>query len=185
MSASQHHLHDHELQALLDKTLSDAEAKRISDHLSLCPDCRRVQKDVERVDGALRRQTLANVKSDFADRVMEQLGYGTTPFLFQLFKGFSFFFALLIVVTVMSVVFVVTGVIGTGGVDTSPTTLGVLSEKTFRGIGSAVSWFNEMLRGGLPRSPSTGTLRIILWMLVGGSIVVLADKLFQWRGSHR
>jgi len=179
------HLRDQELQAFVDKTLDLGEAKRVSDHLLLCPACRRVHEGVERIDGALRRQTLVSVRSDLADRVMEQLGYGTTPFLFQLFKGFSFFFAFLIVMTIMSAIFVATGVIGAGGVDTSPTTLGVLSEKAFGSIGSAVSWFNEIVREGLPRSLPGESLRVILWMLVGGSIVVLMDRLFQWRGSHR
>ena len=179
------HLQDQEQQAFVDKTLSVADSKRVSDHLLLCPECRRVHEGVERIDGALRRQTLVSVRSDFADRVMEQLGYGTTPFLFQLFKGFSFFFAFLIVMTIMSATFVVTGVIGAGGVDTSPTTLGALSERAFGSIGSAVSWFNETLREGLPRSLPGESSRVILWMLAGGSIVGLVDRLFQWRGSHR
>jgi len=68
---------------LIDGTLEKHEARRVEAHLAGCPDCRRAQRELEIIIGALPEMTAPESSPDFTTRVMaglEERGvFGTTP----------------------------------------------------------------------------------------------------------
>lgn len=170
-----YHLSSREIDEYLDGSLPAGERDRATRHIGECPECAAVHRARSRFDHLARRLPVERAGRQFTADVMHALGIATVATTtFRVLEQFAYAFAMAIVLGVVAAIFVATGVISAGQVQTTQSAAGEAYQIVAGGMTGflntagafAVEYFPFITRSG-----SAGVFSLTMLVVLGLGII--------------
>jgi anti-sigma factor RsiW len=174
------------IQAFLDGRLDPETLRLVSDHLTVCRECRWESKGLQALDRALRQMPLERTGAAFTATVMRRLGLSPEgKRVGSLAENLAYLAGLLIVLGLMVTVFLLTGVFGSSSNVTDLSAVADAVAKARDATGKGLGEFARWLVTFFPFAFGKGALGISIAVLLIASALAIVDRTVGRRPLHR
>ena len=178
------HIPPEQIQQYIDGSLADADRRTVAAHLDACRSCRTVWTGFSRIDGSLKHLPREKASRSLSASVMERLNLAPRrDGTYMLLRHTGTVFAFLVVSAILVGVFLWTGVIDLGGVESDPGTTGWLGGAGESIVGAAEG-AGIMTAKFVSFFSSQGGSAVLVFGVAVVGFLGLADFLFRRRSLH-